>query len=266
MTMMTILLPYAVGGLLIASRALGFTTTANNAAKFAPKRPVLTSSLPSPSIEHSRHHRERVLLPLAAASSPAHRSSSTSINEGAGRTLSPKQILHPEIYPSPPSSSSSPTTTVSDDDDAVPLFVGLRLLTKSLESIISDETENNNPNLLLCQYLHGVSILRIEQIISSPRSVDPLCWLHAQRTQINNLRNSNNGNGSNNNNKNNNNSNDPTTTTTTTSTTQFPVIYFKDIEGHRCCNNRGGCCIIVANALLSSFGCVGSIYRETHLG
>ena len=222
--MMTILLPYAVGGLLIASCALGFTTT-TNAAKFAVKRPVLGSSPPSPPsiIEHSRH-RERVLLPLAAAS-PARRGGSASINEGAGRTLSPKQILHPEIYPSPPSSSSSsPTTTSSDDDDAVPLFVGLRLLTKSLESIINDDDENNNNPLLGGQYLHGVSILRIEQNISSPRSIDPLCWLHAQQTQINNLRNNNNGNG------NNNNSNDPTTTTT--STTQLPVMYFKDIEGH----------------------------------
>ena len=197
--MMTILLPYAVGGLLIASCALGFTTTATNAAKFAVKRPVLGSSPPSPpSIEHYSRHRERVLLPLAAAS-PARRGGSAGINEGAGRTLSPKQILHPEIYPSPPS-SSSPTTTSSDDDDAVPLFVGLRLLTKSLESIINDESNNNNP--LLGLYLHGISILRIEQNISSPRSIDPLCWLHAQQTQINNLRNNNNGNGNNNNNNN----------------------------------------------------------------
>ena len=162
--MMTILLPYAVGGLLIASCAHGFTTTTNNAAKLTTKRPVLGPSPPSQSIEHCSRHRERV-LPLAAAS-PAHRSGSTGINhEGAGTTLSPKQILHPEIYPSPPSSSSSSTTTSSDDDDdAVPLFEGLRLLTKSLEGIINVDDENNNPNGLPSQTsnlgLGGVSGIR----------------------------------------------------------------------------------------------------------
>jgi hypothetical protein len=167
--MTIILLPYVVGLLVAASlsvdSALGFTTTTttNAATRITTKRPVIlsSSSLPSSSIKLPRH-QERVLL----ATSSSYQSSSTSSNDG-GKTLTPTQILNPEIYLSPYSSLSSPlsyqTSSSSVIDDAVPLFIGLRLLTKSLERIIST---NENENTLLYQYhLDGTSILRIEQII-----------------------------------------------------------------------------------------------------
>ncbi|KAL3810825.1 hypothetical protein ACHAXA_007515, partial [Cyclostephanos tholiformis] len=119
-------------------------------------------------------------------------------------TLSARHVLHPELYPPPshrapstsPSSSSSslllppltttipPPSSYDHDDDAVPLAEGMRLLMKSLERIVDDASSSSTTPTSVMDNLDGSTLLRIEQRISGVHSIDPLCWMHAQRRRV----------------------------------------------------------------------------------
>jgi hypothetical protein len=154
------------------------------------QRTCLVPSLPSD---------ERVLC-LFASNSGGNR-----LNDG-GKTLSTKQVLDPEIF----LSQDSPLAPV---DEPVPLFAGLRLLTRSLESIIDAATTSQESTLL--DHLDATTILRIEQPISAVHSIDPLCWIHAQQRGINNLRREF----------------QTSANPTIIGDKTLPVIYFRDSEG-----------------------------------
>ena len=123
-----------------------------------------------------------------------------------GKTLSTKQVLNPEIY----LSQESPLAPV---DEPVPLFAGLRLLTRSLESIIDAASISQESTLL--DHLDATAILRIEQPISSVHSIDPLCWIHAQQRGINYIRSQL----------------QTSTNPKTIGDKTLPLIYFRDSEG-----------------------------------
>ena len=104
-----------------------------------------------------------------------------------GKTLTSNQILYPEIYLSnlnPPPIEEHP----------IPLFAAMLSLKKTLEKIIAASSAySNNQDMTddqstLLESLDLTTILRIEESISSVRSGDPLCWLHAQQSPIRNIR------------------------------------------------------------------------------
>jgi hypothetical protein len=98
------------------------------------------------------------------------------------------------------------------EDDSIPLFAAIQSLIQSLDKIIAASSsyatmdETTEEQTMLLTHLDGTTILRIEQSVSAVHSVDPLCWLHAQKTPIQNLRRKLSG--------------EP-----------LPVIYFGDAEG-----------------------------------
>ena len=128
-----------------------------------------------------------------------------------GKTLSTKQVLKSDIY-------LDKSSLLSPDEEPVPLFVGLRNLVKSLESILLSSTSSES---ILLNHLDTTTILRIEQPISAVHSVDPLCWIHAQKRVVDNLRLSL--------------QNADSTTSRNTNENgdgTLPVIYFSDAEGN----------------------------------
>ena len=104
-----------------------------------------------------------------------------------GKTLTSNQIIYPEIYLS---NLKAPPI----EENPIPLFVAMLSLKKSLKKIITASSAyNNNQDMTdeqstLLESLDTTTILRIEESISTVRSVDPLCWLHAQQSSIRNLR------------------------------------------------------------------------------
>jgi len=147
----------------------------------------------------SLHHVRRYSTLLSTSKSNINEGSnnsrvSSSINTSGytGKTLSTKHVLHSETYLDPLSSSSSINSNRSNnnDDEAVPLFAGLQNLIKSLQTIInaSSGTATKDESTILLNHLSQTSILRIEQSISAVHSLDPLCWIHAQRPYIDILR------------------------------------------------------------------------------
>ena len=141
-------------------------------------------------------------------------SSSSSIN--GGKTLSTKEILNHEIYLSQ-TATASPLLTLNEVEP-VPLFSGLRLLIKSLESILetSADTASSDSGESILNHLDATTILRIEQPITGVHSIDPLCWIHAQQHMINNLRYKMR----------------QQTKSSKNEDNTLPVIYFGDAEGH----------------------------------
>jgi hypothetical protein len=126
-----------------------------------------------------------------------------------GKTLSSKQILFPEVHLS---GLNHPTSFL--EEDRIPLFAAIQFLIKSLEKIISASSKHltseelTNEETTLLAHLDDTTILRIEESISAVHSVDPLCWLHGQKSSIRNLRRK-----------------------LSSSGDTLPVIYFGDAEG-----------------------------------
>lgn len=157
---------------------------------------------------------------FAAIKTQPNSSSSSSIINAihGGRTLSTKQILHPEIYLSPSLDADSPLL----QENAIPLFAGLRSLIKSLETII--EAPSTSPSMSpastsddksILHHLDSTTILRIETSISATHSIDPLCWLHAQnKGRIQTIRHKL-----------------SSKSDASDDTSSLPVIYFGDAEG-----------------------------------
>jgi len=152
--------------------------------------PSLQHTYRGQSLHCNRHH---TLLSAAKANineDSINRKGSSSINTSGytGKTLSTKHILHSEIYLDPLSSSSINNRRNNNDDDAVPLFAGLQMLIKSLQTIIDASSSTTDESTILLNHLSQTSILRIEQSISAVYSIDPLCWIHSQRPYIDILR------------------------------------------------------------------------------
>lgn len=175
---------------------------------------LLSSSLLSTTTRKRRHriHQWRTkscLFSSTPKSNTANNSSSggnKNILHG-GKTLHTKQILFPEIYLSGIHHPHS-----SMEHDPIPLFAAIQSLVQSLDKIIAASSshatmdQTTEEQTMLLTHLDGTKILRIEQSISAVHSVDPLCWLHAQKTPIQNLRRKLSG-------------------------ESLPVIYFGDAEG-----------------------------------
>lgn len=157
---------------------------------------------------------------FAAIKTQPNSSSSSSIINAihGGRTLSTKQILHPEIYLSPSLDADSPLL----QENAIPLFAGLRSLIKSLETIIeapstslSMSSASTSDDKSILHHLDSTTILRIETSISATHSIDPLCWLHAQnKGRIQTIRHKL-----------------SSKSDASDDTSSLPVIYFGDAEG-----------------------------------
>ena len=123
-------------------------------------------------------------------------------NVNGGKTLSPKQILNHELYlsnhPPPTRTMLNNNKQHFEEEEEVPLYAGIQLLIQSMEQILQSSSSssssfnhNNNHNeeeSSILDHLRTTSILRIEQSISAVHSIDPLCWLHANQLNIDNLR------------------------------------------------------------------------------